>query len=256
MNKRKNIDIINESQKKHRVEKYAAVKNIIIRNDFDPFVYTTCPAEYIKIGEHIYKTKSFSEYPKEIKEIDTNINIALNINQFQTVTSYIFDSDKILIASYYNTITSISNLSINVTASHNNKITINKKSFVEFLRNYFLDHVISIEQDFFIDFNNCKLDINIFSLGGNTFGIIDKNTNIILSEIDNNIVVYDETQEITYDLAKVIVKKCVAISTNNINKSDNSKLPLIISHEKINNYVKNTFSDAFFADENIIIYHS
>lgn len=252
MNKRKNIINTNEIKKKPHIEKYAAIKNIIIRNDCDPCVYVNCPSAYIKIGEHIYKTKSFSQHPKEISGINIDNTVALNIKQYKTITPYIFNNNKILVIGHDETITKINNLFVNVNTRQSNTITINKKKFIEFLHNYFVDHIVTVKQDFCVDYNSYKLNIIVNCLEGNATGIVDNSTRINLADIDTNIIVFNETREITYDLAKIIVKKCISMSTNNISKNDSSKLPLIIDYEKISNYAKNAFSGTFTSDENII----
>lgn len=251
MNKRKNTTD-NDIKKKTHIEKYAAIKNIIIRNDCDPYVYIDCSSTYIKIGEHIYKTKSFSQYSKEIKGINTDNSIALNIKQYDIITPYIFDKSKIFVVGHYETISTINNLSVNISTNYSNNIIVNKQKFVDFLHNYFVNHIVTLKQDFYIKYNNYNLTVTIDSLEGNSIGIIDECTKINLADFDTNIIIATETQEITYDFVKVIVKKCNSISTNTINKNDNSKLPLIIDHKQMNNYVKNAFSNTFIPNENVI----
>lgn len=249
MNKRKNNTNITSSNKKYHTDNYVCIKKIIVRNDHDLYVYTECPLSYIKIGDNIFKTKKLSEYYGDIYNNIDNI-IALNVTQYKMLFQYIFDKNKILISNYPHSLVSVTTININIHGSLDDKSNVNEDQIIKYIHEKLNGHFMFKNHEFYLYYGQYKLTIQIKYIEDNINGIVDDDTQIIISNIGNDIVIYNDVHYIPYSDAKIIIKKCTKLSNNN--SKELVKLPLIISNAKISEYVKDAFLSAFTNDTNML----
>ncbi|QTF49391.1 putative AAA family ATPase [Acanthamoeba polyphaga mimivirus] len=217
--------------------------NFTIRNDDDPFVYMKNPlSEFIKIGNFVYKTKSFVSLDKDYHDDNLDWKISLNRSQYDDVKDFIYDKNRVIVSSFTNEIQSSCFIKVELSTSTHYKFRVTKNELINYIVRTLNGHIVTIDQNIDIHYMGYPMTINIVNIGDDFIGKITGSTDVHFKNIDSNIVVMNQCIDISNKDVSVFLTKCISLNSNHDN---NIRFPIIIDKKIINRYVKNTFDDTF-----------
>lgn len=236
--------------KRFKQDRPVFYREVIIRNDNDPYVYINTNEEYVKLGNYVYKTKKYHDI---IQNIDSNAYIGLNMTQYNDVYDYIVNN-KIMASTfdpddYDNQVYSVNSISVNLKSKSNTNIFTSKNKLTQHIIEILSGHIVGLEQTFSTTYKNTDINITIKKIDNLSIGEISDDTEIEYKQFDSSIVISNICKILPCKYFRVRVDKCIEI------ESDESNLPLIIDQKQISNYIKNAFNDKF-ADGDSKVYRS
>lgn len=246
MNKRNHNSSSNKS-KKTKLDNINVTKNIVVRNDDDPHVFTNIDCRYVKIGNFIYKTKPFDKSWNKFNETSQSDTVCVTLTQYNDISNYVFQK-KVLVSSFYNSVPTIDTLTISITNESNFKIVAKCKEITKYILDLLIDHIVTINQNFVTYFQDTTLNITINDADNMPIGKITDETCIEFKSFDSNIVICKNHVDIDTDLVNVYVTKCINLNTH-LNKI---KFPLIIDKTIMNKYVRDAFKESFTDNETVM----
>lgn len=245
--KRKSTDLTN-STKKPRVEEVSSIKKIILRNDIDPHVYTNIESEYVKIGNFIYKTASDEKWIEAAGKHPDN-KIGLNLSQFNSVNSYIFDEKKIMVKNFTQKVGYAVKLSVNLANLSTHKLTTKRRELSALISKFLEYQIVQLDQYFHLEFNAIPIKVTIEEINdGEILGMIKNYTEIDFKNYGHNITIYEDNVYIDNKSVNVIITNCISTKTREF-YPNNQAFPLIIDKAEINRYIKNAIPNTFTDNE-------
>ncbi|BCS83062.1 putative AAA family ATPase [Cotonvirus japonicus] len=222
-----------------------------IRNDDDPHVWVNdiC-TRYIKIGDYIYKVKSFNDIEKNISDEYLEWSICLNESQLRDIKNIVFDRNKVVISGISKSINTVNRIDIDINTLTNHKIFVTKNDITDYIRNLLKGHIVTVDQNFSIHYNGIPMTITIKSIDDTYFGKITEDTLIYFKTIDFNIFIQNQCIEISKEDIIIHITNCISVGDSDVGKI--SKFPLIIDNKVINKYIRQTFSKPFINNSTMI----
>lgn len=219
-----------------------------VRSDDNPHVFVSNPSSpYIKIGDYIYKTKSYNKLDKKFEDDDIEWKISLNKSQYNDVKAFIYDKNRVTISNFNSIVKPAPYIKIDLTTNSNYKFFINKEKLIGYIIHLLTDHIVSVDQNIDLHFDGVPMKICIVTIGDLYLGKIISETIIYFKSIDPNIIVQNDCVELPNHDVAVYVTKCISINGNY--NGQTSKFPVIIDNKVINKYVRNTFNETFTDNE-------
>lgn len=258
MNKRSNQSVSKQT-KKNRLEDIGVFKKVCIRNDEDHHIYGNIDCNYVKIGNYVYKVKTHDDHALQISESERKNCILLTLTQYNDINEYIHES-QILVSSFHVPVQSINKLTVTLSSDSNFKIITKYQEIAEYIVNILNDHVVSIGQNFNMQYQGISIKIQIDNLDNTTIGKVKKSTEVDFKFFDSNIIICNQCISVPSKLVKVNIIKCVDVNvptdTDNAMMYENShatRFPIIINKKIIDSYVRNSLIENF-ADNDIVTY--
>lgn len=232
---KRQILVVDRPSKRRKISEMLDIHNILLRNDDTPYVYTDIMSPYLKVGEFIYKTKSFDKTPHTIKTIDHTIS--LTMCQYEDIRKYITNNNIIVSLLNETNFSEINNLNVCIftTATMVHYIQINE--FDKAIMNLLKSHVIGIGQHFDMYYNDIHYEIVIKSIDGLGFGKISSITEIKYYDTDTNIILYDECIKISPNVVTLQIEKCIPL------RNQQKVYPLIIESVDASTFLYDELDD-------------